>query len=86
MDQLYRQEGKRDVIYYKKKDTAILAGQRKSKAYRQTLQLFQVVGDDGYHLATQPEIKSLKQQDPKTKVNVMMTFVAWKRGPYERSA
>tara|TARA_R100001510_G_C7653488_1_gene211727 strand:+ start:729 stop:953 length:225 start_codon:yes stop_codon:yes gene_type:complete len=74
------------MIYYKKKDTAILAGQRKARAYRQTLQLFQVVGDDGFHLATQPEIKRLKRQAPETKVNVVMTFVAWKRGPYERNA
>ncbi len=75
------------MIYYKKEETAILAGQRKARAYRSTLQMFQTGEDGGYWLATPLEIKRLKSSgDDQPKVNILMTFVAWKRGPYERTA
>jgi hypothetical protein len=68
------------VIYYKKKDTAILAGKRKARAYRKDLQLFTVAGEDGYRLATRQDVKRFKSSDPSIKVNVVMTFIWWQRG------
>tara|TARA_R100000808_G_C2151485_1_gene160543 strand:+ start:1858 stop:2088 length:231 start_codon:yes stop_codon:yes gene_type:complete len=75
------------MVYYKKEETAILAGRRKARAYRSTLQLFQTANDDGFWLATPQEVQSIRSLgDDTPRVNVLMTFVHWDRGPYERGA
>lgn len=75
------------MVYYKKEETAILAGHRKARAYRSTLQLLKTTKGEGFWLATPEEVKNLKSSgDDEPKVKVVMTFVHWKRGPYEGDA